>query len=58
MIVIYRMFEDVLNDKYGYIHIESKDLIPTQFECNLKDENSRHIGQRIGPKMNPQIVIQ
>ena len=47
------MFQDVSNNKYGYIHIESRDLISTQFECNLMDETPRHIGQRIGPKMNP-----
>ena len=53
MIVHYRMFQDVSNNKYGYIHIESKDLISTQFECYLKDETPRHIGQRIGRNMNP-----
>ena len=47
------MFEDVFNNEYGYIHIESKDLISTQFECYLKDETPRHIGQRIGPNMSP-----
>ena len=47
------MFQDVSNNKYGYIHIESKDLISTQFECNLKDEVPQHIGQRNGPKMTP-----
>ena len=47
------MFQDVFNNTNGYIHIESKDLISTQFECNLKDETPRHIGQRIGPKINP-----
>ena len=43
----------IYNNKHGYIHIESKDLISTQFECYLKDETPRHIGQRIGPNMNP-----
>ena len=53
MIVLYRMFEESFNNKYGNIHIESRDLISTQFECDLKDETPRHIGQRIGPKMSP-----
>ena len=47
------MFQDVFNNTNGYIHIESKDLISTQFECYLKDAAPRHIGQRIGPKINP-----
>ena len=47
------MFEEGFDTKYGNIHIESKDLISTQFECYLKDETPRHIGQRIGPKINP-----
>ena len=53
MIIHYRMFQDVFNNTNGYIHIESKDLISTQFECNMKNEAPRHIGQRIGPKMTP-----
>ena len=53
MIVHYRIFQDVFNDKYGNIHIESRDLISTQFECYLMDEAPQYIGQRIGPKMNP-----
>ena len=47
------MFEESFNNKYGNIHIESRDLISTQFECYLKDEAPRHIGQRIGPKIHP-----
>ena len=53
MIVLYRMFEEGFDNKYGNIHIESKDLISTQFECYLKDETPRHIGQRIGTEMSP-----